>query len=285
MKLIDYLSKAKKEHCAVGHFNFSTADQLKAIVTAAAEEKAPIMVATSEGEADFIGHGEAVALVKAHQKEGKAVFLNADHHKSWETIQEAIDTGYDSIHIDGSALPYEENVTLTKKVVDYARSKNPDVSIEGELGHLRGESKVQSKVEIDRDDFTKPEQVKDFVQKTGVDRLAVVVGNIHGITTDQKEELDFGLLEEVTKAVPETTIVLHGASGLTDYDIKKAISLGVSNIHINTEIRVAYIDALKEAVKKEPQETTPYKLFAKPFGAIKETVKTKIKLFNSAKKI
>ncbi len=283
--LKDYLSQAKKEKWAVGHFNFSTTDQLKAFVEVAQELKSPIMVATSEGEAKFIGWPQAKALVRSFQSLGAPVFLNADHHKSWESTKMAIDAGYDTVLIDGSKLPYEENVALTKKIVDYARSVNPDMSVEGELGYLKGESQIQEQVEISEADYTKPDQAKDFVEQTGVDRLAIVFGNIHGIVTKQAERLDLNVLQAVAATVPNTVLVLHGASGLPADDIKAAIERGISNIHINTELRVAYLEALKEAVQKNPQQTTPYKFLARSFEATKQLISEKLQLFGSVGKI
>src|SRR3989338_10259590 len=115
--LKQYLAKAKTEHWAVGHFNFSTAEQLKAIVEAASDLKAPVMVATSEGEAEFIGYNQAAALVRSYQQGGHAVFLNADHHRSWEKIELAMNAGYDTFLIDASKMSYDENTSLTKEVV------------------------------------------------------------------------------------------------------------------------------------------------------------------------
>src|SRR3989344_3587425 len=148
--LKQYFQEAKAGGWAIGHFNFSTADQRKAFVEAAAELKSPIMVGTSEGEADFVGREQAVALVKSYQKKGYVVFLNADHHKSWETAKAAVDAGYGTVLIDASKLPYEKNIALTKKVVDYAHSFHLEVEplsrglasrmVEGELGYLRGSS-------------------------------------------------------------------------------------------------------------------------------------------------
>src|SRR3989344_3086780 len=212
--LKQYFQEAKAGGWALGHFNFSTADQLKAFIEAAAEMKSPIMVGTSEGEADFIGRKQAVALVKSYQNEGHAVFLNADHHKSWETTKAAIDAGYDTVLIDASKLPFEENIELTKRVVEYAKSINPEILAEGELGYLRGSSEVQEKIEISQTDYTKPEEASDFVARTGVDRLAVVFGNIHGIVTEQEEHLDVEHLKKVVQVVPGVPLVLHGASGL-----------------------------------------------------------------------
>lgn len=285
MTLRDYFQKAKEEKWALGHFNFSTADQLKAIVEAAGELKSPVMVGTSEGEAGFIGRDQAVALIRSYQAEGHQVFLNADHHKSWETVKEAVDAGYDTVLIDGSKLGYEENTALTKKVVGYARAKSMDMQVEGELGYLKGESVVQAKIEISLADYTQPEQAMDFVRSTRVDRLAIVFGNIHGIVTDQEEHLDISALQNISRAVPEVFLVLHGGSGLPDEEVRLAVANGIANVHINTELRVAYHDALEAELVKEPEQTTPYKFLAPSFEAMKELVKQKLTLFGSVNKI
>jgi len=289
MKLNEYFQKAKAEKWAIGHFNFSTEDQLKAFVETAEELKSPIMVAVSEGEAKYFGRAQAAALVKSFQEAGPpaggAVYLNADHHKSWDTIKEAVDVGFDTVLIDGSKLPYDENVKLTKKVVEYAKKKNPEMMVEGELGYLKGESQIQENVEISPADYTQPEQAADFVAKTGVDRLAIVFGNIHGIVTKQEEHLDIGLLKKIVEAVPNTYLVLHGASGLPAEEIKEAIANGISNVHINTELRVAYMEALKDAIQKDPKQTTPYKLFGGSYEATKKAIKEKLELFGSVGKV
>jgi len=297
--LKEYFVKAKEEKWAVGHFNFSTSDQLKAIVEAAGELNSPVMVATSEGEADFVGREQTVALVKSYQVEGLAVFLNADHHKSFESAQSAIDASYDTVLIDASKMSYEENISTTKKVVEYAKShirpaglsasslsarSNPDMMVEGELGYLKGESQVQEAVEISPADYTKPEEAKNFVERTGVDRLAIVFGNIHGIVTKQEEKLDIAVLQRVAVAVPDTFLVLHGASGLLDEQVKEAIQNGITNVHINTELRVAYHDVLEAEFQKEPNQTTPYKFLAPSVEAMKELIKKKLELFGSVGK-
>ncbi|MBI2676820.1 MAG: class II fructose-bisphosphate aldolase [Candidatus Yanofskybacteria bacterium] len=298
-----YLSKAQQEHWAIGHFNFSTAEQLKAIVEAAAELKSPVMVATSEGEAEFVGYDQAVALVKSYQQAGYAVWLNADHHKSFESAKKAIDAGYDTVLIDASRLNLDENIGTTSQVVQYAHRGLTSIMVEGELGYLRGSSEVQEKVEINPTDYTQPEQAADFVARTGVERLAVVFGNIHGIVTEVitttptpngvgapteasgEEKLDIEHLKKITVAVPETILVLHGASGLPDEDVRAAIAAGISNVHINTELRVAYHDTLHAELEKEPNQTTPYKFLASSQDAMKELVKKKLKLFGSVDKI
>ncbi len=301
--LKEYFIKAKEEKWAIGHFNFSTADQLKAIVEAAAELKSPVMVATSEGEAKFIGRAQAVALVKSWQDLGYPVFLNADHHKTFESAEEAIEEGYDTVLIDASKMPFEENIEVTKRVAQYAHDTDPDMMVEGELGYLRGDSEVQKSVQITVDDFTNPRQAKEFVERTGVDRLAIVFGNIHGIVeevlmaaptpggvgaptvTSGKEQLNIEILKEVVAAIPDMQIVLHGASGLSDEDVRAAIAAGITNVHINTEIRVAYHDALEKELARDDESTTPYKFIQPAFEATKELVKKKLELFGSVGKI
>ncbi|MEX1063972.1 MAG: class II fructose-bisphosphate aldolase [Candidatus Paceibacterota bacterium] len=283
--LKEYFQDAVAGKWAIGHFNFSTADQLKAFVEVASEIDAPLMVATSEGESNFVGRRQAVALVKSWRDMGHVVFLNADHHKSWETAKESIDAGYDTVLIDASKLNFEENVALTKKVVDYAKSVNPDMLIEGELGYLRGESQIQEKVEIGPDDYTKPEEAREFVERTGVDRLAIVFGNIHGVVTEQEERLDLEVLKKVAEAIPNTPLVLHGGSGLSGTDVQEAIRNGISNVHINTELRVAYQKALKDQLTNDPEQTTPYKFLAPSYEATKKLIKEKLELFGSAGKL
>jgi fructose-bisphosphate aldolase class II len=278
--LKEYFKEAAASKTAIGHFNFSTADQLRAFVEVAAEMNIPVMAGTSEGEAGFLGRPQSVALVRSWRLLGHPVFLNADHHKTWESAKEAIDFGYDSIVIDASALPFEENIKLTKKVVDYARSVHHEIEVEGELGYLKGESQVQEKIEISENDYTKPEEAKEFVSRTGVDRLALVFGNIHGIVTEQKESLSIPILMKVAEAVPDVFLVLHGGSGLDAGEIKEAIKNGISNVHINTELRVAYHDALVEELKKEPTQTTPYKFLTPSYEATKKMVREKLELFS-----
>ena len=277
MTLNEYLKQARDGKYAIGHFNFATGDVLRGIVEAAKEASAPaVMVGTSEGEADFVGFKEAVVLVRALSEEYDfPIFLNADHFKGLEKCKEAIDAGYDSIIIDASKLSNEENIALTKQVIEYARSVNPDISVEGELGYLRGSSEVQKKVEISVDDYSKPEKVADFVSRTGVDRMAVVFGNIHGIVTDQEEKLDIEHFAKIVAAEPRPYYVLHGASGLSDADVAASIKAGITNIHFNTELRVAYKEGIHQVFHDKPNETTPYKYLAPAVEEVKKVVAQK----------
>ena len=287
MTLGEIFKKALQEKWAVPHFNFSNLETLKAIAEAARETKSPVMAGTSEGEREFLGLSEAVALVKSFRGEGIMIFLNADHTKSVDAAKEAVDAGYDSVHIDLSAKSFEENVGGTAEVAKYARAKSPDISVEGELGYLRGESQVQKKkIEVNPEDYTNPDQAAEFVKKTDVDRLAVAVGNIHGINLDEPD-LDIERIKKIRQAVPENVIlVLHAGSGIPDEQIKAAISAGISNIHISTELRAEFREELEKSLHKSGEaEYAPYKIMKPVVEAIKEKAIEKIKLFGAENKI
>ena len=284
MKPIEILKKAQKGEYAIGQFNVSTDEQIKAIVEAAKDLKSPVIIGTSESEREFIGTKQAVALVDVWQKESSLpIILNADHCKSFNSIKEAIDAGYNMVQFDGSGLPFEENIKITKQVVEYARRKNSDIIIEAELGYLRGGSEIhKEKTEIKEEDLTKPQEAKEFVEKTGIDSLAVVIGNMHGIESEMKNPpLNLKRLEEIQKAVPKTLLVLHGGSGTPEEDIKGAIKLGVVKININTALRVAYSEGLEKEIKEHPDEVKPYKILAPAVEEMKKAVEEKIKLFGS----
>lgn len=287
MTLDEILKRAAREGWAIGHFNISNLEQLRAIMEAAKELRAPIMIGLSEGERKAVGLRQAAALAQAFREEyGIPIFLNPDHSHSMESAKSAFDAGFDSVHIDLSKLLYEENLRGTKEVVDYIKSKNPNVSIEGELGYLRGESKIQkTKIEIKPEDLTKPEEVAKFVEKTGITRFAGAYGNSHGISIDEPA-LDIERIKAVRKALPENAaMVLHGGSGIPDEQIKEAIKAGIANIHVNTEIRVAFTEALRKSLAENPEETVPYKITPAAVEAVKQKVEEKLKLFGSVNRI
>ncbi len=284
--LKEVFKNAQKGKYAVGQFNVSTAEQIKAIIEVAQELNSPVIIATSESERKFLGLSQVAALVCAWKREARIpVILNADHCKSFESAMEAIDGGYDMVQFDGSGLSLEENIIQTKKVFDYAKKKNPEIIIEAELGYLRGGSEIhKEKIEIKEEDLTKPGEAREFVQKTGIDALAVVIGNLHGIQAESKK-LFLGRLREIKKAVPDTFLVLHGGSDTKESDIKKAIELGIVKININTELRVAYRDALSTTIRDFPDEVRPYKILESVVERTKKVVTKKIILFNSKNRI
>jgi len=281
--LKDLLKKASESDYALGHFNFSTLEILRAIVQVCQNVKSPVFVGTSEGEAKFVGYKQAVALVKAWREEtGLPVFLNADHHKTFESAKGAIDAGYDSVQIDEMSLSLEENMEMSRKVVEYAKSVNPNISVEGGLGYIRGSSEVhKEKIEVKPEDMTTPEEAKRFVEETGVDRLAIVFGNIHGVSLAGNPRLDIGRLKEIRYAIPDVPLTLHGGSGIKDEDIKATLPHGMSNIHVNTEIRVAYTNALRGRLLSDPDQTTPYKYMDTAVAAAQGVVEGKLKLFGA----
>ena len=291
--LPEILRRAAKEQWATGHFNASELDQMRAIVEACTEVGAPAIIGTSEGEGAHLGHAEAVAVRDVFRKEyGIPIFLNADHHKNVEAAKKAIDAGYDSVHIDLSALAFEENVQGTREAVVYARSKRQvpsakfQINVEGELGYLRGESKIQQqKIEVKPEDYTDPEQAKIFVEKTGVDRLAIAVGNIHGISLDEPA-LDIERIKAIRHAVSRNVaLVLHAGSGIPDEQIRAAIGAGIANIHINTDLRVAFVQELRKTLEEHLEEAAMYKLDATAIQAMKEMTKQKLQLFGSVGRI
>lgn len=288
----EILKKAQSEKYAIGAFNFSTAEVLKATVAVAKELSSPIIVATSENEAEFFGMAEAAALVSAWRHGTKLpIILNLDHGKSLASIKKAVEAGYNAVHFDGSSLIYEENIALTKAVVDYVRKfekeYGADIIVEGELGYLRGASELHEEaLVIKPEDLTSPEQAKDFVERTGINSLAVVIGNAHGVFAKGEERLNLERLAQIKSVLGESVfLVLHGGSGIPFDDVKKAIELGIVKVNVNTELRMAYQEGLVEEIKAKPTETTPYKILAPSFEAVKKVVGEKIKMFGSDNKI
>lgn len=271
---------------AIGHFNISNVETLWAIFNAARKLGVPVIIGVSEGERDFIGVRQVAALVRSLREEfDYPIFLNADHTYSAERVKEAIDAHFDAVIFDGAQLSYEENVAIAKDCVAYARAKNPEIIVEGELGYIGTSSKLLDELPegvATGDNLTKPEMAAKFVAETGVDLLAPAVGNIHGMLKGQHDPaLNIERVKEISEATG-VSLVLHGASGNQDEEIKAAIAAGVSIVHVNTELRVAYRDALKLTLQNEPDEVTPYKIMKNVVGAVEEVVTKKLKVFNSS---
>lgn len=288
----EILKKAQAGHYAIGAFNFSTAEVLKAIVAKAKELNSPVIVATSENEAEFFGMREAAALVEAWRHGSKLpIILNLDHGKNLKTIKKAIAAGYNAIHFDGSGLAYGENIKQTKAVVDYVREVEKtfdrEIIVEGELGYLRGASAIHKEaLEIKPEDLTRPEQAREFIEETGVDSLAIVIGNAHGVFAAGEERLNLERLAQIKEAVGDRVfLILHGGSGIPAEDVKKAIEIGIVKVNINTELRVAYKEGLEEELKDKPNETTPYKILEHSFEDVKKVAGEKMELFGSGNKV
>lgn len=286
--LAEILQHARENGHAIGHFNIANVEMLYGVVRGAKEAGvAAVMIGTSEGERESIGLRASVALVAAYASDEQiTLLLNADHTKAVAKAKAAIDAGYPSVHFDGSAFTFEDNVAQTGQVVSYARRvaairKIPEISVEGELGYIGGGSEVtRERIVLTPGQMTDPEQAREFVERTGIDRLAIAIGNIHGLNLEEPA-LDFERLKAIREAVPEScALVLHAGSGISDEDVRKAIVLGIANIHISTELRKAWRDALARSLVEHPQEYAPYKIAAPAMTAVKEIVMQKLRLFS-----
>lgn len=279
MTLRECIADAEKKGVAIGHFNVSDSEGFKAVVEAAKELNVPAIIGVSEGEREFIGLREVAALVEVARGNGLPIFLNADHTYSVEKAKAAIDAGCDSVIIDGAGKSFEENVAMTKAVVDYAKSKGRalEVLVEGELGYIGQSSKVLEEVPAGVAK-TNPDEAERFVKATGIDLFAPSVGNIHGIVKSGEPKLDISLIAGLRTAL-SVPLVLHGASGNSDEDIRAAIRAGVRIIHINTELRLAYKEGVKEGIRTG--EVAPYKFMKEAVENMKQVVAEKLKLFNN----
>ena len=281
-----YLNRAQKENWAIGQFNFSTLEQFKGILGAAKKLNSPLILGASEGESKFSGLEEAVAMLKFYRKKLKLpIFLNLDHGKSFSYIKKAVNAGYDAVHFDGSKLPLKENTRITREVVNYA--KRFGVLVEGEVGAIGTDSSrpYKEKFKIKEEDLTDPDDAREFVEKTKVDSLAISIGNFHGIeVSGSNPRLRLERLKKIKEKTGNNFLVLHGGSGIPEKDVRKAIKLGIVKVNINTELRMAYTDALKRMFKKKPDEVTPYKYMPEAIAAVQKIVEDKIKLFKSNNK-
>jgi fructose-bisphosphate aldolase, class II len=266
---------------AIGHFNISDSNQLRALALAAQETHLPIIVGLSEGEREYFPIKHARALVTLYQAEGIAMYLNADHTYSVEKAKKAIDDGVDSIVVDGAKLSMEENIRMVKEVVAYARSATRDVLVEGELGYIGGSSKQLDALPegVSLKNLTTAADAKEFVGSTGVDCFAPAVGNVHGMLKNATEpRLHPDRVHDIAKAA-EVPLVLHGASGNTMADIQACVKEGIAIVHINTELRVLYRDRLYDTIRSNPGETAPYKFLTPTVTKMKEYVADKLKAF------
>ncbi len=287
--LREVISEARKKKTAIGHFNISNLEGLWGVFHAAQSLNLPVIIGTSEGERGFIGVRQAVALVRSLREEyNYPVYLNADHSYSFEKVKEAVDAGYDAVIFDGNGkkLSFDENVRVTKQCVEYVKRVNgelgSDILVEGEIGYIGSSSKILDAipegVSLAAEDLTKPEEIQAFVEQTGVDLMAPAVGNFHGMFGGGKK-LDIPRIEALAQAAG-VPLVLHGGSGTGNEDFVAAIAAGISIVHINTEIRIAYRKALMIALQEDPDEVAPYKFLKGSVQAVQQVVAERLKLFN-----
>jgi len=281
--LKEVVYEAEEKKVALGHFNISNIEGMWGIFNAARALDVPVIIGVSEGERDFVGLKQAVALVKSLREEfNYPVYINADHTYTFEKVKEAIDAGVDAVIFDGAKLSMDENIATAKKCVEYARSVNPDILVEAELGYIGGSSKLLDEVPegVALDQLTTPEDAKRFVEETGVDLFAPSVGNIHGMLKGvSNPELNPERIKEVREAAG-VPLVLHGGSGIVDENFTAAIEAGISTIHINTEIRIAYRDAARDSLAEHPDEVAPYRIMKPAVEAVQKVVDARLRLFS-----
>ena len=288
--------RSMKEHYAIGAFNVNNMEIMQGIVRAAQEENSPVILQASGSAIKYAGHNYLLKLVEAAIEETNIpIALHLDHGADFEICKECIDGGFTSVMIDGSKYDFEENARLTKQVVDYAHQKG--VVVEAELGKLAG---IEDEINVSENDamFTDPEQAYEFVQRTGCDSLAIAIGTSHGAYKFKGEpNLRFDILQKVKEKLPNTPIVLHGAStvipeflemcnkygaeipgakGVPHEMLKKAGQLGVSKINVDTDLRLAMTGSIRKIFVENPSEFDPRKYMGAGRDAIKEMVKDKI---------
>jgi fructose-bisphosphate aldolase, class II len=280
------LAEADQQKVAVGHFNISDLVALKAVYLAAREVNVPVLVGVSEGERDFIGVHQIAALVRSmREQDGFPIYLNADHTHSIEKACEAAQAGFDLVVFDGSALPFEENVTKTKEAVTEMKEIRPSILVEGEIGFIGSSSSIHDKIPEGLSPMTTPEEASEFVQRTGVDVLAPAVGTMHGmlksmVAGETKKHVDAARIAAIKRATSRP-LTLHGGSGTDDQGFLDAIEAGITIVHINTELRVAWHRGMECALARRPDEVVPYKLLPEVVESVRQVVYARLRLFNT----
>lgn len=275
------LKKAQREGYAVPAFNIHNLETMQVVVEAAAEMRSPVILAGTTGTYSYGGLNNIIAIAKSLAKlHNIPLALHLDHHENLDDIKNKVLSGIRSVMIDGSHLPYEENIKLVQEVVRFCHAY--DVSVEAELGRLGGQ---EDNIVVDEKDtlYTNPEQALDFVKRTNIDSLAVAIGTAHGLY-DKEPKLDFERLAEINKIV-YVPLVLHGASGLASDDIQRTISNGICKVNVATELKIAFSDALKAYFITHPQENDPRKYMPPAKEAMKDVVKKVINVCGSANKL
>ncbi len=292
----EIFKNALKGNYAVGAFNFINIETLRSILRAAEENKSPVIVQCSTGAIKYAGVEALTAICKSYAKDMSVpVCLNLDHGKTFEDCKMCIDAGFTNVMIDASSLPYEENIALTKKVVEYAHSKG--ITVEAELGVLAG---VEDEVSAGEDDarYTDPKQALDFVTRTGIDSLAVAIGTSHGTVKFKGEpKLRFDILEEIGRLMPDFPLVLHGASsipqdmvalaekygaklkgscGVPEDMLRKACSMNVCKVNVDSDLRLSFTAGVRQSLTETPDNVDIRKYATVGMELITKVVKSKM---------
>lgn len=280
----EYFARAMTEHFAMGAFNSSNLELTQAIAWAARDEKAPVIIQTSEGAIEYAGLKVLAQIIKSVAAEVDVpIIMHLDHGKKVDVVKACIDAGYTSVMIDAATLPLDKNIATVKEVVEYAHDRG--VWVEAELGAIVGKEGIKDlHGQQTPDDFlTKPEQAKQFIDETGINSLAVSVGTIHGAFTGQ-EYIRFELLDEIQKTVPGFPLVIHGASGIADEHLKRAVAMSVCKVNVDTELRIAFEQAVKAYFDQSHDSVDPRKILGPAREAVQMVAASKIRLFGGSGK-
>lgn len=261
----EMLIKARKEGYAVPAFNIHNLETIQTVVEAAAELKSPLILAATPGTMNYAGRAYIQAIAEVAAKENDIpIALHLDHHETLETINESLELGVKSVMIDGSFGAFEDNIAITKQVVEAAHKFGS--TVEGELGKLVGQEDDLI-IEAKDAEYTDPDAAKEFVERTGIDSLAMAIGTGHGVY-ESEPNLDFDRLKKISELV-SVPLVLHGASGISKEDVQRCISLGCAKVNISTELKIPFSDALRKHLIDNPEETDTRKYM----GPAKESMK------------
>lgn len=270
----EMLIKASKEGYAVPAFNIHNLETVQVAVEAAVELRSPLILAATPGTMDYAGRAYIQAIAEVAAKENNIpIALHLDHHETIETIEESLELGVKSVMIDGSQGSFEDNIELSKAVVEKAHAYG--ATVEAELGKLVGQED-DIIVKAEDAEYTDPDKAAEFVERTGIDTLAVAIGTGHGVY-ETKPNLDFDRLAKIRDVV-DVPLILHGASGISKEDVQKCISLGCAKVNISTELKIPFSDALRNFLVENPEETDTRKYMGPAKEAMKAVVIEKIKM-------
>ncbi len=277
----EILIKARDNNYAVAAFNIHNLETLKAVIKAASDMRAPLILQTTPGTVKHAGLKYLVAMADAASREtGLPIALHLDHSEDLDLLKGCIDGGYTSVMYDGSKLPFEQNIAGTKEAVEYAHARG--VQVEAELGRLGGREENINVTDYEAS-LTDPASATEFIEKTGIDSLAVAIGTAHGLYKGTPK-LDYERLKEIKRMV-DVPLVLHGASDVPDEMIEKAVSCGINKINIATDLKIAFANALRRYLAENPDENDPRKYFSPAMDAVVEVAKHKIGIAGCENKV
>ncbi len=280
VSVTDLLVQAYREGYAVGAFNANNMEIIQAIVEAAEKENSPVIMQASQGAIKYAGLEFITGMVKIAARASKVpIALHLDHGTDFDQVVKCIRSGFSSVMYDGSKLPLIENIAITNKVLEIARPIG--VSVEAELGKIGG---TEDDVHVSAREalYTDPEEARFFVEQTGIEILAIAIGTAHGQYAGDPK-LDFDRLKKIKELV-KIPIVLHGSSGVSDESVKRAISLGVCKVNIDTNIREAFVWEMRKRMAESPQEIDPRKILGPARDAVVAVIREKIRVFGSSGK-